>query len=98
MITRTRRGVSRTVTTTAPVAPVEVVVSAPQPVSTPETAPPKVVTRTRGGARRAPVTPAPEPAGGPSEESVEGAEPTGDTAAETELHVPVKRKGAPRKR
>ncbi|MCW2814654.1 MAG: RNAse, partial [Nocardioides sp.] len=100
VVTRTRRGVSRTVVT-APPAPVEVVVATPAPVAAPETAPepPKVVTRTRGGARRGTVTPAPAaaPDSGSAPEPVSAAEPAAEVD-ETDLHVPVKRKGPPRKR
>ncbi|WP_139977897.1 Rne/Rng family ribonuclease [Nocardioides litoris] len=61
VVTRARRGVSRTVTTTAPVAPVEVT-TAPAPVAAPAAPvePPKVVTRTRRGASRRTTTAAPD--------------------------------------
>ena len=88
VVTRTRRGVSRTVAS-APPEPVEAVTAPANPVpaapapeaSTPE--PPRVVTRTRGqGARRAAATSASSPADAPGTEAVEqAAVPTMDEAA-----------------
>ncbi len=114
-MTRSRRGVSRTVASAAPAQPVDVAPAAPavEPAPEPEAAavvapePPKVVTRTRGGASssRAAVTSGavgtPSDSGmvEPNVATVEpgtSAEGAGDDAGddtETIEHVPVKKKG-----
>ncbi|MGA8257645.1 MAG: Rne/Rng family ribonuclease [Nocardioides sp.] len=89
VVTRTRRGVSRTVATAPPPTPVEIAVQPAQTAVVPETAPepPKVVTRTRGRAATR--------VAGPPADASGGAAATGEPAADepTIEHVPIKKKG-----